>query len=286
MSDQHAEMALDLRATSQVVEPIAGEDAAIQGKELEAPAPWETSILFVDNVSVNFDGFFALTNLSLALAPGELRCVIGPNGAGKSTMMDVITGKTRPTSGRVYMHGQNVELTKRSEYEIARLGVGRKFQRPTVFPGHSVFENLELAWAVNKGVFQSLFSRLRSEERDSLSEILETIGLTEEQARPAGLLSHGQKQWLEIGMLLAQKPKVLLVDEPVAGMTHQETERTAELLLSLEGRHTVMVVEHDMDFVRSIARRVTVLHMGQVLSEGRMEQVQADPRVLQVYLGS
>lgn len=284
MTEPSAEMVQALRV--EVGHEAVDAQAQAPASELEAPAPWETSILFVDNVSVNFDGFYALTNLSLALAPGELRCVIGPNGAGKSTMMDVITGKTRPTAGRVYMHGQSIDLTTRSEYEIARLGVGRKFQRPTVFPGHSVFENLELAWAVDKSVFRSLFSRLSGEERAALDEILVLIGLKDERDRAAGLLSHGQKQWLEIGMLLAQKPKVLLVDEPVAGMTHQETERTAELLLSLEGRHTVMVVEHDMDFVRSIARRVTVLHMGQVLSEGRMEQVQADPKVMQVYLGN
>jgi urea transport system ATP-binding protein len=258
----------------------AAEDSAIDAKP-----SWETSILFVDNVSVNFDGFYALTNLSLVLTPGELRCIIGPNGAGKTTMMDVITGKTRPTEGRVYMNGQSIDLTQHSEYEIARMGIGRKFQRPTVFPGHTVFENIELALSANKGVFRSIFNRLSGEQRDTIDRILQTVGLEFERQRLAGLLSHGQKQWLEIGMLLAQRPKVLLVDEPVAGMTHQETERTAELLTSLAGEHTVVVVEHDMDFVRSIARRVTVLHMGSVLAEGRMEQVQADPKVLEVYLG-
>jgi urea transport system ATP-binding protein len=257
------------------------ESAAVE----EKPS-WERSILFVDNVSVSFDGFMALRNLSLVLSPGELRCIIGPNGAGKTTMLDVITGKTRPTSGRVYMNGQSIELTKHSEYEIARLGVGRKFQRPTVFPDHTVLENLELALSAHKGVFSSLFARLSGAQRETIEGILETVGLEEERTRMAGLLSHGQKQWLEIGMLLAQQPKVLLVDEPVAGMTHQETERTAELLSGLAGEHTVVVVEHDMDFVRSIARRVTVLHEGSVLAEGRMEQVQADPRVLEVYLGS
>ncbi|MET0389192.1 MAG: urea ABC transporter ATP-binding protein UrtD [Polyangiales bacterium] len=243
------------------------------------------SILFVDDVSVSFDGFKAIRNLSLSLDPGELRCIIGPNGAGKTTMLDVITGKTRPTSGRVYMHGREVELTTRSEYEIARLGIGRKFQRPTVFPGHSVLENIELAQAAPKGVWKSLFRKLSGADRDKIDQILATIGLSAEREREAGLLSHGQKQWLEIGMLLAQDPKVLLVDEPVAGMTHQEVQHTAELLLRLAGEHTVVVIEHDMDFVRSIARRVTVLHEGSVLAEGSMESVQRDPRVAEVYLG-
>jgi urea transport system ATP-binding protein len=246
---------------------------------------WERSILFVDDVSVSFDGFMAIKHLSLTLEPGELRCIIGPNGAGKTTMLDVITGKTRPTSGHVYMHGQRIELTRRSEYEIARLGVGRKFQRPTVFPGHTVFENLELALSAPKGVLQSLLRKLSGSEQDKLGDILQTVGLKSEAGRPAGLLSHGQKQWLEIGMLLAQDPVVLLVDEPVAGMTHQEVEHTAELLRNLAGEHTVVVIEHDMEFVRSIARRVTVLHEGSVLAEGTMEQVQRDPRVTEVYLG-
>ncbi len=285
---ESGEAVLDLRSapSSELVreaKDVAGR--AVGDAAIDAKPHWETSILFVDNVSVNFDGFYALTNLSLVLEPGELRCIIGPNGAGKTTMMDVITGKTRPTNGRVYMHGQSIDLTEHSEYEIARLGVGRKFQRPTVFPGHTVFENIELALSANKGVFRSIFTRLSGEQRDTIDSILKTVGLESERTRMAGLLSHGQKQWLEIGMLLAQRPKVLLVDEPVAGMTHQETERTAELLVSLAGDHTVVVVEHDMDFVRSIARRVTVLHMGSVLAEGRMEHVQADPKVLEVYLG-
>ncbi|MFM2419500.1 MAG: hypothetical protein RL385_4223 [Pseudomonadota bacterium] len=251
----------------------------------ETPRTWKESVLFVDNVSVSFDGFKALTDLTLMLEPGELRCIIGPNGAGKTTMLDVITGKTRPTAGKVYMHGQNEDLTLRSEYEIARLGIGRKFQRPTVFPAHTVTENVELAFAANKGVFRSLFYRAQAKETARIKEILEVVGLFEARGNKAGALSHGQKQWLEIGMLLAQQPKVLLVDEPVAGMTHQETEKTAELMLSLAGEHTVVVVEHDMDFVRSIARRVTVLHEGHVLAEGSMEQVQKDPKVIQVYLG-
>jgi len=246
---------------------------------------WQESILFAEGVSVSFDGFMAIRNLNLALEPGELRCIIGPNGAGKSTLLDVITGKTRPSAGKVYMHGRSIELTSRSEYEIARLGVGRKFQRPTVFAGHSVFENLELSQAAPKGVFQSLLRKLNAAEREKIDQVLETIGLRDERMRPAGLLSHGQKQWLEIGMLLTQDPKVLLVDEPVAGMTHQEVQHTAELLLRLAGEHSVVVIEHDMDFVRSIARRVTVLHEGSVLAEGSMEDVQRDPRVAEVYLG-
>ncbi len=288
MTEPVAEAALAMRDAPSADVVREAEDSANKAAaeaSAEAKPRWETSILFVDNVSVNFDGFYALTNLSLVLEPGELRCIIGPNGAGKTTMMDVITGKTRPTEGRVYMHGQSIDLTEHSEYEIARMGVGRKFQRPTVFPGHSVFENIELALSANKGVFRSIFARLSGEQRDTIDSILETVGLDAERTRPAGLLSHGQKQWLEIGMLLSQKPKVLLVDEPVAGMTHQETERTAELLTGLAGDHTVVVVEHDMDFVRSIARRVTVLHMGSVLAEGPMEAVQADPKVLEVYLG-
>jgi urea transport system ATP-binding protein len=271
--------------TQEPLEPLS----AGHEQESQKPAPhevgWERSILFVDDVSVSFDGFMAIKHLSLTLEPGELRCIIGPNGAGKTTMLDVITGKTRPTSGKVYMHGQRIELTSRSEYEIARLGVGRKFQRPTVFPVHSVLENLELALSAPKGVFQSLLRKVGPSDREKLDKILETVGLTSERARDAGLLSHGQKQWLEIGMLLAQNPQVLLVDEPVAGMTHQEVEHTAQLLLSLAGEHTVVVIEHDMDFVRSIARRVTVLHEGSVLAEGSMDQVQRDPRVTEVYLG-
>jgi urea transport system ATP-binding protein len=263
-----------------------GSDAEKPADEVdETPRTWKESVLFVDNVSVSFDGFKALTDLTLVLEPGELRCIIGPNGAGKTTMLDVITGKTRPTSGKVYMHGQNEDLTLRSEYEIARLGIGRKFQRPTVFPAHTVLENVELAFAANKGVFRSLFYRVQAKESARLKDILELVGLYDVRGNPAGALSHGQKQWLEIGMLLAQQPTVLLVDEPVAGMTHQETEKTAELMLSLAGEHTVVVVEHDMDFVRSIARKVTVLHEGHVLAEGSMEQVQKDPKVVQVYLG-
>jgi len=246
----------------------------------------EPSILWVDNVSVSFEGFKALTNLTLQLDPGELRCVIGPNGAGKTTMMDVITGKTRPDSGRVYMFGQTLDITERSESEIAGLGIGRKFQRPTVFENLTVFQNLELALKTKKGVWRTLFSRLSSEASDRIGEALKTINLTARAHTQAGLLAHGQKQWLEIGMLLVQDPKVLLVDEPVAGMTHREMDRTAELLQELAGEHTVVVVEHDMDFVRTLARRVTVLHEGRVLAEGSMDEVQSDPKVIEVYLGS
>ncbi|HKU42240.1 MAG TPA: urea ABC transporter ATP-binding protein UrtD [Polyangiales bacterium] len=245
----------------------------------------QQAILWVDNISVSFEGFKALTDLTLVLDPGELRCIIGPNGAGKTTMMDVITGKTRPDSGHVYMFGQSVELTSLSEPEIATLGIGRKFQRPTVFENLTVFQNLELALKTNKGVFKSLFWKLGGEQRDRVQSALETINLQERKDAPAGLLAHGQKQWLEIGMLLVQDPKVLLVDEPVAGMTHREMDRTAELLTSLSGEHTVVVVEHDMDFVRDIANKVTVLHEGRVLSEGTMDEVQSDPKVIEVYLG-
>ncbi|MEJ2141375.1 MAG: urea ABC transporter ATP-binding protein UrtD [Gammaproteobacteria bacterium] len=243
-----------------------------------------STILYVEDVSVSFDGFKALNDLNLYIDDGELRCIIGPNGAGKTTMMDVITGKTRPDEGSAFF-GQTMDLTQMSEYEIASAGIGRKFQKPTVFPEHSVFENLELALHMDKRVWPSLFSILSGEQLDRIDEILETIGLKDQRDIAAKLLSHGQKQWLEIGMLLMQEPRLLLVDEPIAGMTHQETERTAELLLSLAGKHSVVVVEHDMEFVRSIARKVTVLHEGSVLSEGTMDEVQNDPRVVEVYLG-
>jgi urea transport system ATP-binding protein len=244
--------------------------------------------LWVDNISVQFDGFKALTDLTMTLDRGELRCIIGPNGAGKTTLMDCITGKTRPTAGNVYLVGEDREQTsliELAEYEVAELGIGRKFQRPTVFQGHSVFENLELALATDRSVFRSLFASLSESEREKIDRILETVGLGARRDVRAGLLSHGEKQWLEIGMLLAQDPSILLVDEPIAGMTHQETERTAELLLGLAGKHTVVVVEHDMDFIRSIARTVTVLHQGKVLCEGSMDHCQNDPKVIEVYLG-
>ncbi len=241
-------------------------------------------ILYLEDVTVSFDGFKALNNLSLYIDDGELRCIIGPNGAGKTTMMDVITGKTRPDSGSVFF-GQKIDLLRLSETDIAQGGIGRKFQRPTVFESHTVYENLELSLAADKGVWPTLFASLNQAQKDRIDEILEIIALTEQRHHLAGTLSHGQKQWLEIGMLLAQSPRVLLVDEPVAGMTAQETERTAELLTSLAGKHSVVVVEHDMEFVRSIARKVTVLHEGSVLAEGSMDEVQNDPRVIEVYLG-
>ena len=244
-------------------------------------------IMWVEEVTVSFDGFKALNDLTLTLEQGELRCIIGPNGAGKTTLMDVMTGKTRPDSGSVYLENRLVDLTTLSECEITRLGVGRKFQRPTVFGGHTVFENCELALRGKKSVFQSLFGRMSNADRDRIDEVLETVGLSERRNDLAGLLAHGHKQWLEIGMLLAQDPKVLLVDEPVAGMNHAEMERTAALLNGLAGgERTVVVVEHDMEFVRQIARKVTVLHEGSVLAEGPMARIQNDPRVIEVYLGA
>ena len=242
-------------------------------------------ILYIEGLTVSFDGFKALNDLNLYIDEGELRCIIGPNGAGKTTMMDVITGKTRPDKGTIFF-GQNHDLSKMTEYEISHAGIGRKFQKPTVFLNHTVFENLELALKAEKNVWTSLTKSLSGEQKDLIEKDLETIGLTEQINLRAGLLSHGQKQWLEIGMLLVQDPKLLLIDEPVAGMTHQETERTAELLASLAGKHSVVVVEHEMDFIRSIANRVTVLHEGSVLAEGKMEDVQEDPKVMEVYLGS
>ncbi|MGO2240258.1 MAG: urea ABC transporter ATP-binding protein UrtD [Halomonas sp.] len=242
-------------------------------------------ILYMEDVTVSFDGFKAINNLNLTIDDGELRCIIGPNGAGKTTMMDIITGKTRPNSGSVWF-GSRHNLLNMNEPDIASLGIGRKFQKPTVFEALSVFENLELAMAADKRIFPTLTARMTGEIRDRIDEVLETIGLTALRHQPAGILSHGQKQWLEIGMLLMQRPRLLLVDEPVAGMTEQEMERTAELLTGLAGKQSVVVVEHDMGFVRSIARQVTVLHQGSVLAEGTMDQVSSDPKVIEVYLGA
>ena len=241
-------------------------------------------ILYLEDVCVSFDGFKAINNLSLDIAPGELRCIIGPNGAGKTTMMDIITGKTRPDSGTVFF-GSTIDLLRYSEPEIAQLGIGRKFQKPTVFEQLTVFENLELALKTDKGVKPSMFFRLDSGQGDRLADVLHTIHLADSLSRLAGTLSHGQKQWLEIGMLLMQDPKLLLLDEPVAGMTDQETERTAELFLTLKGKHSLMVVEHDMGFIRTISDIVTVLCDGSVLAQGTLDLVQADPRVIEVYLG-
>jgi urea transport system ATP-binding protein len=242
-------------------------------------------ILYMEDVTVSFDGFKAINNLNLTINDSELRCIIGPNGAGKTTMMDIITGKTRPTSGSVWF-GSRHNLLHMNEPDIASLGIGRKFQKPTVFEALSVFENLELAMAADKRIFPTLTARMTGEIKDRIDEVLETIGLTALRHQPAGILSHGQKQWLEIGMLLMQRPRLLLVDEPVAGMTEQEMERTAELLTGLAGKQSVVVVEHDMGFVRSIARQVTVLHQGSVLAEGSMDQVSNDPKVIEVYLGA
>jgi urea transport system ATP-binding protein len=242
-------------------------------------------ILYLEGLNVSFDGFKAINDLNLYIEPGELRCIIGPNGAGKTTMMDIITGKTQPDSGQAWF-GQRIDLLKMSEAEIAKAGIGRKFQKPTVFEQLSLFENLELAMAGNKGVWPTFRARIDAEQRDWIDEVLLKIGLEQQLGQRAGILSHGQKQWLEIGMLLMQNPKLLLVDEPVAGMTHQEMDRTGELLTSLAGERSVVVVEHDMDFVRSIARKVTVLHQGSVLAEGSMDQIQNDPKVIEVYLGA
>lgn len=241
-------------------------------------------ILYVEDVSVSFDGFKAIDDLNFYIEAGELRCIIGPNGAGKTTMMDIVTGKTRPDTGSVWF-GQNIDLLRLDEPQIAQIGIGRKFQKPTVFESHSVFQNLELSMKGDRRTWQTYRAQLNSNDLDHIAEVLETIGLASHSSQLAGALSHGQKQWLEIGMLLMQEPKLLLVDEPVAGMTHQEMDRTAELLTSLAGEHSVVVVEHDMDFVRSIANKVTVLHQGSVLAEGSMDEVQNNQKVIEVYLG-
>jgi urea transport system ATP-binding protein len=242
------------------------------------------TLLYLDGVSVSFDGFRAINNLSLFLEPGEMRAVIGPNGAGKTTMMDIITGKTRPDTGRV-VFGAETDLTKLDEPAIAALGIGRKFQKPTVFEPLTVWDNLLLALAGDRRPRFSLWARETREERERIEEILATIRLGELRTRQAAGLSHGQKQWLEIGMLLAQEPKLLLVDEPVAGMTDSETEQTAELLREINRTRSVVVVEHDMAFVRALGVKVTVLHEGSVLSEGSIDHVSNDPRVVEVYLG-
>jgi urea transport system ATP-binding protein len=244
----------------------------------------DNTLLYLDGVSVSFDGFKALNNLSLVMAPGEMRAVIGPNGAGKTTMMDVITGKTRPDTGTV-VFGADTDLTKMDEPAIAALGIGRKFQKPTVFEPHTVWDNLLLALAGDRRPRFTLWARETEDEREKIEGILETIRLGDQRARRSGDLSHGQKQWLEIGMLLAQEPQLLLVDEPVAGMTDAETEQTAELLREINLTRSVVVVEHDMAFVRALGVKVTVLHEGSVLSEGSIDHVSEDPKVIEVYLG-
>ncbi|CAN5907910.1 urea ABC transporter ATP-binding protein UrtD [soil metagenome] len=248
------------------------------------------AILYLDDITVSFDGFKALNALSLSISAGEMRCIIGPNGAGKTTMMDVITGKTRPDLGKAFF-GSTIDLLRMRENEIASIGIGRKFQKPTVFEYLSVFENLELALKADRGVRASMFFRLDGEQLDRIGAMLTLIHLKDSAQRIAGLLSHGQKQWLEIGMLLMQDPKLLLLDEPVAGMTDEETERTAELFLSLEGNHSLVVVEHDMKFIGELTqngkngKKVTVLHEGSVLAEGLLSEVQANEKVVEVYLG-
>ena len=251
----------------------------------DAPAPLTPSLLYLDGVTVSFDGFRALNELSLQIAPGEMRAIIGPNGAGKTTMMDVITGKTRPDTGEV-LFDRGVDLTRLDEAAIANLGIGRKFQKPTVFESHTVEDNILLALKGDRRARAVLMARTSAEEARRLDEILEIAGLTAQRERLAGLLSHGQKQWLEIGMLLAQDPKLLLVDEPVAGMTDAETEATAALLKRISAAdHSVVVVEHDMAFVRALGVKVTCLHEGSVLAEGEIDTVSENPRVIEVYLG-
>lgn len=243
-------------------------------------------ILTVEDVTKTYDGFKAISNLNFYLYDGELRTVIGPNGAGKSTFFDLITGRAKPDTGKIEF-GANTDLTALNEYEINRLGIGRKFQTPSVYSEHTVWDNLLLSIRGSRGVFSSLFHKLASEDRDRLDELLKLIRLSQKREWKAGQLAHGEKQWLEIGMLLAQDPKLLLIDEPAAGMTDEETHRTGELLISLAGKHSLVVVEHDMTFVRQIARdsQVTVLHQGTVLCEGKFDDVQSNPKVREVYLG-
>jgi urea transport system ATP-binding protein len=241
-------------------------------------------ILTLEDVNKTFEGFNAISDLNFYMNEGELRVIIGPNGAGKSTMLDIITGRTRPDKGKVEF-GKDTDLTRLNEYQINRLGIGRKFQTPSVYIDHTVFENIWLSLEGSRTVWSTLFARISSSQRDRIVEVLKTVGLINRADVKAGSLSHGQKQWLEIGMLLAQNPKLLLVDEPAAGMTDEETMRTGELLMSLAGKHSIIVIEHDMTFVRQIARKVTVLHQGTVLCEGTVDEVQNNERVIEVYLG-
>jgi urea transport system ATP-binding protein len=269
----------------------SGGRGASYGRVVEAGAldVAHGTILYLEDITLSFDGFKALDALTLSISAGEMRCIIGPNGAGKTTMMDVITGKTRPDAGQAFF-GSTIDLLRLRENEIAEAGVGRKFQKPTVFEHLSVFENLELALKADRGVRASLFFRLSGAQLDRIGETLVLIHLEDHAQRAAGALSHGQKQWLEIGMLLIQNPRLLLLDEPVAGMTDEESERTAELFLSLEGSHSLVVVEHDMKFIHALtvgnpAKKVTVLHEGRVLAEGSLADVQANEKVVEVYLG-
>jgi urea transport system ATP-binding protein len=251
---------------------------------MNTTAPGADTLLYLNGVTLSFDGFKALNELSLVVEEGELRTIIGPNGAGKTTMMDVITGKTRPDAGEVFFRG-TADLSHLDEAAIANLGIGRKFQRPTVFENLTVFQNLELSLADSRGTLRTLFARLTPDRRERIDRTLARIGLTEQSAQRAGSLSHGQKQWLEIGMLLIHDRSLLLLDEPVAGLTDRETEQTAELILDLAKDRTIVVVEHDMAFVRSLGAKVTVLNEGSVLAEGSIDHVQNDPRVIEVYLG-
>ncbi|GDY27010.1 MULTISPECIES: urea ABC transporter ATP-binding protein UrtD [unclassified Agarivorans] len=244
----------------------------------------QDTILYVDGVTKSFDGFKALNSLSLILEPGQMRAIIGPNGAGKTTMMDVITGKLRPDEGTVFFNN-DIDLTQHDEAEIANIGIGRKFQKPSVIENLSVFENLELALAGRRGVFESLIHKLSSNDNQQINDTLALIRLADKQDWLAGSLSHGQKQWLEIGMLIMQEPQLLLIDEPAAGMTDEETALTAELFKELAKKHSLVVVEHDMDFVKALDCPVTVLHEGSVLAQGTLEQVQQNQQVIEVYLG-
>jgi urea transport system ATP-binding protein len=241
-------------------------------------------VLMLEGVNKTFDGFKAISDLNFYMDTGELRVIIGPNGAGKSTMLDLITGRTRPDTGKIEF-GRDTDLTRLNEYQINRLGIGRKFQTPSVYIEHTVFENVLLSLPGTRSVWEALFSRTTAQQRERIDELLGTVGLQEKAQVRAGLLAHGQKQWLEIGMLLAQDPLLLLVDEPAAGMTDEETVKTGELLMSLAGKHSIVVIEHDMTFVRQIARKVTVLHQGTVLFEGTVDEVQANEKVIEVYLG-
>lgn len=242
------------------------------------------SILYLNGVTKSFDGFKAINNLSLDIVPGELRAIIGPNGAGKSTMMDIITGKTKPDEGEVRFK-DNIDLTRYDEADIANMGIGRKFQKPTVIESLSIWDNLELALVGNRGIWQTLLHSLTPQQAARIDDVMALIGLEAKKHDYAANLSHGQKQWLEIGMLFIQEPEVLLVDEPAGGMTDYETMETARLLKDIARSHSVIVVEHDMEFVRALECKVTVLHEGSVLAEGSLEKVSADPRVIEVYLG-
>ncbi|MBT3270727.1 urea ABC transporter ATP-binding protein UrtD [Candidatus Poribacteria bacterium] len=242
------------------------------------------TILYIEGLTVSFDGFKALNDLDFFMGVGELRVIIGPNGAGKTTLLDTITGKVRPTEGTVLYNGVS-DLATLTENAIVNLGIGRKFQTPTIYVNHTVFENLALSLPEDKGIFRTIRSMLGSHDGDRIADVLNAVGLSDKADDPAGLLSHGEKQWLEIGMLIAQDPRLLLLDEPVAGMTDYETQGTVDLIHSLADSHSILVIEHDMDFVEQIARTVTVLHEGSSLCEGTMDEVKADPRVVEVYLG-